>query len=68
MKKLTALLIIFLAFNLQAAEQTQLSPYQEIKMVGDKLFGRIASSQQELTKFPELMREIVEKELIPSVD
>jgi phospholipid transport system substrate-binding protein len=67
-KKFTALLILFLAFNLQAANQPQLSPYQEIKMVGEKLFGRIASSQQELTKFPELMREIVEQELIPSVD
>ncbi|GAA6205374.1 MULTISPECIES: ABC transporter substrate-binding protein [Thalassotalea] len=68
MKKFTALVIILLAFNLQAANQPQLSPYQEIKSVGEKLFGRIASSQQELTKFPELMREIVEQELIPSVD
>ncbi|MDO6447044.1 ABC transporter substrate-binding protein [Colwellia sp. 1_MG-2023] len=68
MKKFTALLILFLAFNLQAANQLPLSPYQEIKSVGDRLFGRIASSQQELKKFPELMREIVEQELIPSVD
>ncbi|MDG1750873.1 MAG: ABC transporter substrate-binding protein [Thalassotalea sp.] len=69
MKKLTALLIIFLTFNIQAATDVQpFSPYEEIKTVGEKLFGRIANSQQELNKFPELMREIVEQELIPSVD
>jgi phospholipid transport system substrate-binding protein len=68
-KKLTALLILFLTLNIQAATNVQpLSPFQEIKTVGEKLFGRIASSQQELSKFPELMREIVEQELLPSVD
>lgn len=68
MKKLTALLILFLSFNVLAASEPPLSPFQEIKFVGEKLFGRIANSQQELDKFPELMREIVEQELIPSVD
>lgn len=68
MKKLTALLILFLSFNVLSANEQPLSPFQEIKFVGEKLFGRIAKSQQELDKFPELMREIVEQELLPSVD
>lgn len=68
MKKLTALLILFLSFNVLAVSEQPLSPFEEIEYVGKKLFGRIANSQQELDKFPELMREIVEQELIPSID
>lgn len=68
MKNFITLLILFLSFNLHAANEKPLTPFEEIEFVGEKLFGRIANSQQELNKFPELMREIVEQELIPSVD
>lgn len=69
MKNFTLLFILFLTFNVHAQINDQpLTPFQEIKSVGEKLFGRIATSQQELDKFPELMREIVEQELLPSVD
>ena len=46
----------------------EVSPYIVLKNTGDKLFTRIASSQQELEKFPELMRDIVDEELMPNVD
>lgn len=62
-----ALFLIATTFQAVAVEQTR-SPYDEIKLTGDKLFSRIAASQQELDIFPELMREIVEQELMPSID
>lgn len=44
------------------------SPYIVLKAVGNNLFARIAANQQEIKKFPHLMRDIVEEELMPSVD
>ncbi|MGB1262529.1 MAG: MlaC/ttg2D family ABC transporter substrate-binding protein [Cognaticolwellia sp.] len=69
MKKLLLLLVLLAGFiqNSNAAEPTP-SPYQVIEVTGNSLFARIASNQDALMKFPELMREIVEEELMPSVD
>lgn len=50
------------------ANQIPALPDQVIEQTGERLFSRIASSQQELEKFPELMREIVEQELMPAID
>jgi phospholipid transport system substrate-binding protein len=44
------------------------SPYTVIADTGQRLFSRIASDQSSLKKFPELMRNIVEEELMPSID
>lgn len=44
------------------------SPYKVIENAGDKLFTRISQDQEKLEKFPELMRDIVSQELMPSVD
>ncbi|MEW6991182.1 phospholipid-binding protein MlaC [Colwelliaceae bacterium 6441] len=69
MNKLISLMMFVIAFTTQASINEQVkSPFQEIETVGEKLFGRISNSQQELKKFPELMRDIVEDELIPSID
>jgi phospholipid transport system substrate-binding protein len=46
----------------------QLSPYTVLENVGNKLFSRIAASQQEIKKFPRFMQVIVEEELMPSID
>lgn len=46
----------------------EVSPYLVLENTGQKLFSRIASNQQELQKFPELMRQIVEEELMPVID
>lgn len=50
------------------AVENQQSPYETINVTGDKLFSRIAANQNELKKFPELMRQIVEEELMPAID
>jgi len=44
------------------------SPYLVIADTGQRLFSRIAKDQESLKKFPELMRNIVEEELMPSID
>lgn len=46
----------------------EVSPYKVIESVGNNLFDRIATNQQEITKFPDLMRDIVDDELMPHVD
>ncbi|WP_286235155.1 MlaC/ttg2D family ABC transporter substrate-binding protein [Thalassotalea sediminis] len=63
-----ALSIFILLFSLAASAQPKLTPKDVIHQTGDKLFSRIATSQAELQKFPELMRNIVEEELMPVVD
>lgn len=62
---LLPLLLLFPSENATAANN---SPYQVIESTGDKLFSRIAQDQDKLEKFPELMRDIVSQELMPSVD
>tara|TARA_R110000737_G_scaffold96087_1_gene130138 strand:+ start:2246 stop:2860 length:615 start_codon:yes stop_codon:yes gene_type:complete len=71
MKKLLVLFVLLASFaqNSIAAEATpSVSPYQVIEVTGNKLFTKIANNQNALKKFPELMRDIVEEELMPSVD
>ena len=71
MKQLLILLVLLTGFiqNSIATEATpSVSPYQVIEVTGNSLFTRIANNQEALNKFPELMRDIVEEELMPSVD
>ncbi len=71
MKQLLILLVLLTGFmqNSVATEATaSVSPYQVIEVTGNNLFTRIANNQEALNKFPELMRDIVEEELMPSVD
>ena len=67
MQKLFLTLLAIISFS-SLANQTPVSPDQVIQQTGTKLFSRIAASQQELKKFPELMRDIVEEELMPAID
>jgi len=46
----------------------EVSPYKVIETVGNNLFTRIAENQQEIKKFPGLMRDIVDEELMPFID
>ena len=60
------MLITFTIFSNQAIANQ--SPYQVVEETGSRLFERIKNNQQQLTKFPELMRDIVQEELMPSID
>jgi phospholipid transport system substrate-binding protein len=57
----------FTSFSSEAINDAT-SPYHVIAETGQRLFSRIANDQEALKKFPELMRDIVEDELMPSID
>jgi len=56
---------LFISVSAYSAEE---SPYKVIETVGNSLFDRIASNQKEIEKFPDLLRNIVDEELMPYVD
>lgn len=59
---------IFTLFISVSAFSAEVSPYKVIENVGNNLFTRIANNQQEIEKFPDLMRNIVDEELMPHID
>lgn len=66
---LVGLLVLTSATALASqGKQVEGSPYLVLKEVGNNLFTRISANQQEIKKFPYLMRDIVEEELMPSID
>lgn len=46
----------------------EVSPYTALEKVGNRLFSRIANNQNEIRKLPNLMRHIIDEELMPSID
>jgi len=64
----TLLFAITIAFMSFGANANSISPYAVVEMTGSNLFSRINADQEKLSKFPELMRDIVEQELMPSID
>ena len=72
MKHLFILFALLLASSFtsfsNAATNDATSPYSVIAETGQRLFSRIANDQKALKKFPDLMRNIVEEELMPSID
>ncbi|GAA5130823.1 MlaC/ttg2D family ABC transporter substrate-binding protein [Thalassotalea piscium] len=62
-----ALIISMLSLQLAHASDV-ISPYKVVESTGEKLFSRISTHQNELKKFPDLMRDIVDEELMPVVD
>ena len=62
------MVMFFLLFSMSANSFENESPYVLLEKVGNKLFNRLATNQQEIQKFPALMKDIVEEELMPSID
>ena len=64
------MMVFLLVFSVSAfsSDKVSPSPYVVLENVGNKLFSRIAANQQEIKKFPALMQDIVEEELMPSID
>ena len=59
---------LFISVSAYSVEVVEVSPYKVIETVGHNLFERIANNQQEIEKFPDLMRNIVDEELMPYID
>jgi phospholipid transport system substrate-binding protein len=69
MKNLISLFsLVFTLLISISAHAEEVSPYKVIENVGNSLFARIAENQQEIEKFPALMRNIVDEELMPHID
>ena len=62
------LVIVVLLIGSQAAFAQQQTPHQVIEGLGDSLFNRLSEEQKNFSTQPELVREIIEQELMPHVD
>jgi phospholipid transport system substrate-binding protein len=71
LKKLMAvagLLLMSLVGNVQAQEINDQNPYQLVKGVATKTFDRIKANQEQIKQDPEMLRTIMEEELVPHID
>jgi phospholipid transport system substrate-binding protein len=65
MKTLLVVLLVTGSLSVFAQQQT---PHQVIQGLGDNLFKRLSEEQNNLSSQPELVRKIIEQELMPHVD
>jgi phospholipid transport system substrate-binding protein len=63
----TLLVLVFLMGSQSVIAQEQ-TPHQVIEGLGGTLFKRLSEEQENLSTQPELVREIIEQELMPYVD
>lgn len=63
----TLLVVVFLIGS-QSAFAQEKTPHQVIEGLGDSLFKRLSEEQRNLSSQPELVRKIIEQELMPHVD
>jgi phospholipid transport system substrate-binding protein len=63
----TLLIVVSLIVTQSAFAQEQ-TPHQVIEGLGESLFKRLSEEQENLSSQPELVREIIEQELMPHVD
>jgi phospholipid transport system substrate-binding protein len=62
------LLLVVLLMSSQSVFAQEKTPHQVIEGLGDSLFKRLSLEQKNLSTHPELVREIIEQELMPHVD
>ena len=62
------LLLMSLVGNVQAQEINDQNPYQLAKGVATKTFDRIKANQEQIKQDPEMLRTIMEEELVPHID
>ena len=62
------LLLVVLLITSQSTFAQEKTPHQVIEGLGDNLFKRLSDEQKNLSTHPELVREIIEQELMPHVD
>ncbi|WP_293748317.1 phospholipid-binding protein MlaC [uncultured Paraglaciecola sp.] len=65
---LKTLFVVFFLVSSQSTFAQQQTPHQVIVGLGDSLFKRLSEEQENLSTQPELVREIIEQNLMPHVD
>ncbi|NOH80159.1 phospholipid-binding protein MlaC [Vibrio sp. RE86] len=69
LKKLVLTLISFLvAFSAAASDIDKTQPYQMMKQVSEQAFSRLKSEQANIKQDPELLKVIVDEELMPYIN
>lgn len=71
MKKLVGLMafcLFVITTPLQAQEVNEQNPYEMVKDVASRTFARIKANQTEIKQNPEMLRTIMEEELLPHID
>lgn len=65
---LLSVLTVFAAFSLSAAEVDKTQPYQMMKQVAEVTFDRLKVEQPKIRQTPNLLKDVVEEELMPYVN
>lgn len=65
---LTALFLIVAPVSAQEQEVNTKNPYKMVEQVGTNTFNRIKSQKDEIAKDPEILRTIMEEDLLPYID
>lgn len=67
---LVTLLLWFSIFSVTAEEhiETYTDPYKMMEVVADRTFSRLAKDKEKILANPELLRTIVDEELVPYID
>lgn len=69
LKKLVLTLVSFLvAFSAAASDIDKTQPYQMMKQVSEQAFARLKSEQANIKQDPELLKVIVDEELMPYIN
>ena len=66
----TLLVMVVLPVSAQDSlpEVNSQDPYKMVEQVGNRTFERIKSSKQEIAANPEILRDIMDEELMPYID
>ncbi|MDC8830073.1 MlaC/ttg2D family ABC transporter substrate-binding protein [Alteromonas gilva] len=64
----TLMLMVILPVSAQENAVNTKNPYEMVEQVGNQTFERIKASKQQIAENPEILRDIMEEELLPYID
>jgi len=67
LKKILMVLILFFVPAVMAAQNDNQSPYQQMQVAANKVFSTINNNSAQIKSDPEVLRDIVKKDLLPYI-